>query len=98
MADTRKLMELTVDDYRKEFFPSGVDGFSGGGNVVKPTPPPVTPGQQVRLYKWACELIGIADQNERARYAPDEEITSTWRAESANNASDEQRKKFFPKW
>lgn len=77
---------------------SGAGAFTAPPGAVVPTQPAVTPTQQVRLYKWACELIGEGDQNVRARYGSDADITSWFQREAAPEFPDDQRHKFFPRW
>jgi len=78
--------------------PGGAATFTNQSPVVVTTPAPTVPGQQVRLYKWACELIGEPDINVRAKYGTDAEIVTAYQNESADGFPDAQRHKFLPRW
>ena len=95
MADTRKLLDLTVDEYRQLFFPDRSASFSGGANVVVDTPPPPAP-PPAPTYKWACQLIGLPAEV-RQLYASDEEIRVSYFEEKAEGFPDAFRKRFFRK-
>ena len=94
MSDTRKLLDLTVDEFRELFFPDRSGSFSGGGAVVTDTPTP--PPAPVRIYKWACQLIGMPPEV-RQLYGTDNEITAAWEKEKWEGYPDERRTRFYLK-
>ena len=94
MSDTRKLFDLTVDEFRQLFFPDHSAHFAAPGIPVIDTPAPVVvPG---RTYKFACELVNLPEHIRRL-YGTDDDIREAYIREAAENFPDAFRKRFLLK-
>ena len=94
MADTRKIAELTVDEFKNLFFPDRSGAFVYTGTAVTDTPEVVVTAPV--QFKWACQLIGLPVEVRRL-YGTDDEITAAWETEKWDGYPDALRKKFYVK-
>ena len=91
MADTRKVSDLTVGEFRSLFFPDRSETFAYVGTAVTDTVAPVAVAG--RTYKFACELVNFP-VDVRRLYGTDDEIREAYIREAAENFPDAFRKRF----
>jgi len=92
MADERKLLNLTVDEFwaTQPKLVGGESNWNADPESVKDVPAPTV---SVRDYKFACELI-MLPLNIRALYGTDEAIRKAYIRESQEGFPDSLREPF----